>query len=87
MSKAKAQAQPSQIPGWDHENVFSKKTRKSKRTLRGWRRQGIGPAWAKFGVDIYYRDNAAQAYLETTEIKPVRSRSGSMRRALEARSA
>ena len=62
------------IPGWKHEEVFAQDVNRATRCLREWRRQGIGPAWAKFGNDVYYRDDAAQTYLEANEKKPVRSR-------------
>lgn len=73
MPKVKAKAPPS-IPGLLHESEFSRKIRKSIRCLRGWRSKRIGPAWAKMGVDVYYKDNAAQEYLQANEQEPLRSK-------------
>jgi hypothetical protein len=61
------------LDGWIIEHEFAPKVGKSVRALRKWRQLQIGPAWAEFGKQIYYRDNAAQVYLAANEKNPVRS--------------
>jgi hypothetical protein len=46
----------------------------TERTLRKWRRQGIGPAYIKIGRKIFYSDSALESWLKAIETMPVRSR-------------
>jgi hypothetical protein len=41
--------------------------------LRKWRQQGRGPAYTKFGKQVYYRDVSRDAWLRRQEIEPIRS--------------
>jgi hypothetical protein len=43
------------------------------RTLRNWRRLGIGPAYTKIGRKIFYSDSALESWLKAIETMPVRS--------------
>jgi Helix-turn-helix domain len=47
---------------------------KSLRTLRQWRRRGIGPPYVLFGRTIRYRKPAFVEHFRQTEIRPVRTR-------------
>jgi hypothetical protein len=48
---------------------------KSLRTLRQWRRRGIGPPYVKFGRTIRYRKPFVEHFRQA-EIRPVRTRKG-----------
>jgi hypothetical protein len=62
------------LEGWSPEVEVAKQLRKTTRTLRAWRAQGIGPAWVAMGNTIIYRDAGIPAWLESQEQKPGRSR-------------
>jgi hypothetical protein len=47
---------------------------KSLRTLRQWRRRGIGPPYVLFGRTIRYRKSAFVEHFRQAEICPVRTR-------------
>lgn len=61
------------LDGWIIEHEFAPKVGKSVRALRKWRQLQIGPAWAEFGRQVYYRADAAQTYLAATEKNPARA--------------
>jgi hypothetical protein len=43
------------------------------RTLRKWRAVGLGPAFTKFGKQIFYRDESRTSWLRSQEVQPVRA--------------
>jgi hypothetical protein len=47
---------------------------KSLRTLRQWRRLGIGPPYVLFGRTVRYRKPTFVEHFRQTEIHPVRTR-------------
>jgi hypothetical protein len=46
----------------------------NKRTLRQWRRRGVGPPYTRFGRTIKYRKPAFVAHYRLNEISPARNR-------------
>jgi hypothetical protein len=44
------------------------------RTLRSWRQEARGPPWVKIGKFVYYRIAVIEAWLQSLEGKPARSR-------------
>jgi hypothetical protein len=50
---------------------------KSLRTLRQWRRRGLGPPYILFGRTIRYRKAAFVEHFRQNEVKPVRARASS----------
>ena len=42
-------------------------------TLAKWRMARIGPPFVKVGKKVYYRITSVRGWLETGEVKPVRS--------------
>jgi hypothetical protein len=57
---------------WLSEQEAAAKVRKSVRTLRDWRRKGMGPPFAYFGRTPKYRTSALVEHFRASEIKPVR---------------
>jgi hypothetical protein len=49
---------------------------KSLRTLRQWRRRGIGPPYVLFGRTVRYRKPTFVEHFRQAEIRPVRTRKG-----------
>jgi len=47
---------------------------KSLRTLRQWRRCGLGPPYVLFGRTVRYRKPSFVEYFRKAEIRPVRTR-------------
>jgi hypothetical protein len=47
---------------------------KSLRTLRQWRRRGVGPPYVLFGRTVRYRKPAFVEHFRQTEIRPVHTR-------------
>jgi Helix-turn-helix domain len=61
------------IPGYTDECQTAESLGVAVRTLRKWRAQGLGPAYTKFGKQVYYRDASRDAWLRRQEVEPVRS--------------
>ena len=59
---------------WLSEDEAAAAAGKTKRTLRQWRRRGVGPPYARFGRTIKYRKLAFISHYRQTEIKPHRNR-------------
>jgi hypothetical protein len=49
---------------------------KCLRTLRQWRKRGVGPPYTHFGRTVKYRKRALAEYFRASEIDPVRERRG-----------
>jgi helix-turn-helix protein len=49
---------------------------KSIRTLRVWRKRGMGPPYVFFGRTVRYRKRAFVEHFRQAEIVPVRTRKG-----------
>jgi hypothetical protein len=60
------------IPGYTPEADTAKQLGVAVRTLRKWRRQGLGPAYTKFGKQVHYRDASRDAWLRRQEVEPTR---------------
>jgi Helix-turn-helix domain len=61
------------IPGYVPEAETAEALNVSVRTLRKWRREGIGPSYVKFGRQIHYSLDGRAAWLKAIETRPVRS--------------
>jgi hypothetical protein len=61
------------IPGYTHESETAEQLGVAVRTLRKWRQLGLGPAFTKFGKQIFYRDEARSSWLHSQEQQPVRA--------------
>jgi hypothetical protein len=61
------------VPGYLREAEMAEQLGVAVRTLRKWRQQGFGPAYTKFGKQVYYRDVSRDAWLRRQEVEPVRS--------------
>jgi hypothetical protein len=59
---------------WLSEEETATAIKKSVRTLRQWRRRGIGPPYARFGRTIKYRKSSLVDHFRNSEINPVRVR-------------
>jgi hypothetical protein len=57
---------------WLSEQEAAAKVRKSVRTLRDWRRKGMGPPYAYFGRTPKYRTSTLVEHFRASEVKPVR---------------
>jgi hypothetical protein len=64
------------LEGWSHESDVARQLGKKLRTLRKWRQLGIGPAWAKNGKTVIYRNAGIPEYFQSQERKPVRNKRG-----------
>jgi len=62
------------IPGWISEEEQAQRLGRTVRTLRLWRQQRKGPPWASDGKYVRYREGGDEAWLESREVQPVRSR-------------
>ena len=59
---------------WLSEKEAAAAVGKTVRTLRQWRRRGVGPPYAYFGRTVKYRKPAFVAHDRRIEIKPNRNR-------------
>jgi hypothetical protein len=62
------------IPGYHSEEEHARRRGKSLRTIRLWRRLGIGSRWTKNGKTVLYPDDADVEDLKANERHPVRAR-------------
>jgi hypothetical protein len=58
---------------WLSEQEAADAVHKSVRTLRQWRRKGVGPPYAFFGRTVRYRKPAFVEHFRQGEINPVRA--------------
>jgi hypothetical protein len=58
---------------WLSEKETAVAVNKTVRTLRQWRKRGIGPPYAFFGKTIRYRRQALIEHFRQSEITPVRA--------------
>jgi hypothetical protein len=68
---------------WLTEAEAAAEVDKSVRTLRQWRKRGIGPPYALFGRSIRYRKTAFIEHFRASEITPARARRAERRGARE----
>jgi hypothetical protein len=61
------------IPGYVPEAGAAAELNVSVRTLRKWRRQGVGPPYVKVGRQVHYSVESRGAWLRDIETRPVRS--------------
>jgi hypothetical protein len=61
------------IHGYSDEHSTAEQLGVAVRTLRKWRQQGLGPAFTKFGKQIFYRDESRSLWLRSQEVQPVRA--------------
>jgi hypothetical protein len=61
---------------WLSEQEAAAALRKSVRTLRKWRGQGVGPPYTFFGRTVRYRKPALVDHFRQSEITPVRAARG-----------
>ena len=61
------------IPGYTNEADTAEQLGVAIRTLRKWRQLGLGPAFTKFGKQIFYRDESRASWMRTQEVQPVRA--------------
>jgi hypothetical protein len=59
---------------WLSEAEAAAAVDKSLRTLRQWRKRGVGPPYTRFGRSVKYRKRALAEYFRTSEINPTRER-------------
>jgi predicted site-specific integrase-resolvase len=62
------------LDDWLSEADTAKEIGVSVRTLRKWRREGVGPPYANFGRAIKYNKRAISEHYESMQIVPVRAR-------------
>ena len=65
---------PDALDEWLSEEQTAAEVDKSVRTLRQWRRKGVGPPYARFGRTIKYRKPSLVEHFRKSEINPVRAR-------------
>jgi hypothetical protein len=65
-----------ELDKWLSEQEAAEAIKKSIRTLRDWRRKGLGPPYAFFGRTPKYRTSALVAHFRASEIDPVRAHKG-----------
>jgi len=63
-----------ELDEWLSEQEAAEAIKKSIRTLRDWRRKGLGPPYAFFGRTPKYRTSALVEHFRGSEIDPVRAR-------------
>jgi hypothetical protein len=68
------------LDDWLDEAATATEIGVSVRTLRQWRRKGVGPPYAYFGRTAKYNRRALSEHYESAQIMPVRTRK---QRALE----
>ena len=61
------------IPGYSAELETAEALNVSPRTLRKWRRQGVGPPYVAIARRFYYSDEKRDAWVKSREVVPVRS--------------
>jgi len=61
------------------EELRQKTGKGSKRQLRGWRAQQIGPAWRRLGKIIIYPHREFEEWLRDGIVQPARPRRASSR--------
>jgi hypothetical protein len=59
---------------WLEEEEAAAAVGKTVRTLRQWRRRGVGPPYTHFGRTIKYRKRSFVEHYRRREIKPNRNR-------------
>jgi hypothetical protein len=62
-----------ELDEWLNEAEAAAAVKKSVRTLRDWRRKGIGPPYAFFGRTPKYRAATFVEHFRAAEIEPVRT--------------
>jgi hypothetical protein len=72
-AKEHARRRPARIPGYTSEHKTAEELNVAVRTLRLWRRRGMGPPWTAVGRQIFYADESRAAWLKSREVQPVRS--------------
>jgi hypothetical protein len=60
------------IPGFSDERSTAEELGLRVDALRKWRRQGIGPPYAKIGKQIFYPDEARAEWLKSRVVEPIR---------------
>ena len=58
---------------WLTEDEAAAAAGKTKRTLRQWRRRGVGPPYTRFGRTIKYRKPAFISHYRRSEVTPART--------------
>jgi hypothetical protein len=61
------------VAGYSSEAETAEQLNVAIRTLRSWRKRGVGPAWTKVGRQIIYGDLSRMAWLRSQEVQPVRA--------------
>ena len=62
------------LADWLDEAAAAAEVGKAIRTLRDWRRRGVGPPFTRFGRTVKYRRDSLVAYFKAQEETPVRKR-------------
>jgi len=62
------------LADWLDEAAAAAEVGKTIRTLRDWRRRGVGPPFTRFGRTVKYRRDSLVAYFTAQEVTPVRER-------------
>jgi hypothetical protein len=62
-----------ELDEWLSEQEAAAAIKKSVRTLRQWRRKGMGPPYALFGRSPRYRASTLVEHFRASEIDPVRA--------------
>ena len=63
------------VAGYSSEAETAEQLNVAIRTLRSWRKRGVGPAWTKVGRQIIYGDQSRMTWLKNQEVHPVRQQS------------
>lgn len=63
-----------ELDEWLSEAEAAAEVEKSVRTLRQWRKRGIGPPYTYFGRSVRYRKPAFIEHFRASEITPARTR-------------
>jgi hypothetical protein len=58
---------------WVSERDAAAALHKTVRTLRQWRRKGVGPPYGFFGRTVRYRKSSLEEHFRQSEIIPVRA--------------
>jgi hypothetical protein len=59
---------------WLSEAEMAEAVGKCLRTIRTWRKVGMGPPYSRFGRTVKYRKMVVAEHFRATEITPVRER-------------
>jgi hypothetical protein len=62
------------IAGYLSELEVATTLDRTTRTLRIWRARGLGPAFARIGNNVVYREQAISDWLLSNEVQPVRGK-------------